>query len=74
VNLTVLLEKLLHIERSIKTESAIDVHRRVIDAQECLLQIHAQMVKRGRLAEETEDGAYFDMLRSFSSRYSLPLD
>jgi hypothetical protein len=45
VNITFLLEKLADIERSIGVESENEVRSRVLEAQDCILQMQKEMLE-----------------------------
>lgn len=45
MNLTLLLDMLIALEQAVETESPIELRRRVIDAQECVLQIQRAVAR-----------------------------
>lgn len=68
MNSTILLQKLVEIERSIGVESDSDLRRKVLDAEECLLQMHSELVERLRANEGMTTAQRFSLLREFSTR------
>lgn len=64
MNACVLLEKLIDIERSIGVETETSLHRKVIEAQEYLLEMQREMAE-GMQHKEAE---YAPSCRQVSSR------
>jgi len=65
---TILLEKLIDIERSIGVETESKIRRKVLEAQEYLLRTHG-LFREGILASGSENYGQCDVLRrAFSLR------
>lgn len=65
---TILLEKLIEIERSIGVETECKIRRKVLEAQEYLLRTHG-LFREGALASGPEEYGQCEVLqRAFSLR------
>lgn len=63
---TAILQKLTELELSIGIESENEVRYRVLDIQECLLRLQADLTSRLRNHGESSESQRFSLLRSFS--------
>jgi hypothetical protein len=73
VTLTTLLEQLIQLEWSIGTEAPIEIRHRVIEAEESLLELHAQVAEMGKLVDTPEDRKRFNALQQRVMDYSFHL-
>jgi hypothetical protein len=64
MNTCVLLEKLIDIERSLGVETTISVHKKVIEAQECLLAIQKEMAESSRCSDNDSSGTNYQKQHS----------
>jgi hypothetical protein len=68
-NFTVLLEKLITIEKSIGMDTPIAVRQLLIDAQDCVLQLHGELVRHGKLVQAVQAPKGFALLRGITGRF-----
>jgi hypothetical protein len=68
MNFAVLLDKLITIERSIGMDTPIAVRQLLIDAQDCVLQLHGELVRNGRLIQVVPPPKGFGLLRGLTGR------
>lgn len=65
MNLTVLLEMLIALEQSVDIENPIELRRRVIDVQECVLQIHRAAASPSQVLPPREEKRFW-LLRAMA--------
>lgn len=65
MNTAVLMQKLLEIERMIGIEAPSEIRERVLDAQECLLQLQRRSLETRRRNESSGQGQ-FSFLHQFA--------
>lgn len=72
MNLTALLEMLICLEQSVGVENSIELRRRVIDVQECVLQIHRAVASSSQALPPREEKMFgcSGLLRSKNSAAS----
>jgi hypothetical protein len=63
MNACVLLEKLINIERSIGVDGPTLLHMKVIDAQECLLEMQKEMAESAQHPEKDRTGTLSSSMR-----------
>jgi len=68
MNFAVLMDKLIAIERSIGMDPPVAVRQLLIDAQDCVLQLHGELVRHGKLVQVVQAPKGFALLRGITGR------
>lgn len=71
MNSSILLQKLIDIERSIGVETDSTVRHKVLDAEDCLLRMQGELLGQLRTSEAIHAQQRFSLLHAFSLQRNL---